>query len=215
MPILLPLKMPAIPTIDGLAHALAQLPRWLGRARDPNTGHPLSVAQHSVWCALTVAELPCRSARRPETIMAALLHDGHEAWIGDLPATVAKAMPLRERLNALDRAVESAAASAAGWDAGWIGRADRSIVHAVDQTAAAFEAATFGTEPSRGIADACRRRAETAWREAPATRRALEAKLLEAKEAIAWPAETAAARFRDVFGEIAELKQSESLRWKS
>ncbi|MDE0530817.1 MAG: hypothetical protein OXI01_05100 [Albidovulum sp.] len=109
----------------------------------------------------------------------------------------------------LDRAVESSAASEAGWDPGWISRADRRTLHAVDQTAAASETATFGTEPREGIADACRKRAEEVWREAPTAKDPLEAKLLDAREAIAWPAETAAARFRGVLAEITELKQAE------
>lgn len=72
MTILLPLKMPATLTNDGLADALAQLPRWIGQARDPDAGHSLSVAQNSVWCARTVAGLSCRSARRLESIMVVL-----------------------------------------------------------------------------------------------------------------------------------------------
>ena len=59
-----------------IAHALSRIPRFTGHTR----GHyAYSVAQHSVWVAETV---PGPMA------LAALLHDAHEAYLGDIATPV-------------------------------------------------------------------------------------------------------------------------------
>ena len=63
-------------TIHALAHSLAQQVRFNGHAR-----RPYSVAEHS----LLVAEIAERTLRIDvHGLMAALLHDGHEAITGDM-----------------------------------------------------------------------------------------------------------------------------------
>ncbi len=54
-----------------LAHSLARINRWNGHAREP-----ISVAQHSVECS--------RFGATPAEQMALLLHDCHEAYVGDI-----------------------------------------------------------------------------------------------------------------------------------
>jgi len=66
----------SISTLD-IAHALANINRFTGHAL-----RPYSVAEHS----LLVVEIMERDfgIRQPGTLLAALLHDAHEAYTGDL-----------------------------------------------------------------------------------------------------------------------------------
>lgn len=63
------------PTIEEIAHALAQINRFTGHA-----SRPYSVAEHSLLVA-TIAE---GEGASPVQQLAALLHDAHEAYVGDL-----------------------------------------------------------------------------------------------------------------------------------
>ena len=63
------------PTIEEIAHALAQINRFTGHAR-----RPYSVAEHS----LLVATIAAGEGATPVQQLAALLHDAHEAFTGDL-----------------------------------------------------------------------------------------------------------------------------------
>lgn len=63
------------PTIGEIAHALAQINRFTGHAK-----RPYSVAEHSILVA-TIAE---GEGATPLQQLAALLHDAHEAYVGDL-----------------------------------------------------------------------------------------------------------------------------------
>ena len=63
-----------------IAHALSRIPRFTGHTHGP---HAYSVAQHSVWVAEEVA---------PEMALVGLLHDAHEAYIGDISTPVAHAL---------------------------------------------------------------------------------------------------------------------------
>ena len=60
-----------------IAWSLASQRRYLGH----NHGGPLSVAQHSVWVADYIEAVP---GTTPEDMLHALLHDAHEAYIGDI-----------------------------------------------------------------------------------------------------------------------------------
>src|SRR5690349_8817897 len=60
-----------------LGHALARIQRFAGHAL-----HPTSVAHHSVLVATLAV---CRGAT-PEVVLACLLHDVGEAFVGDIPA---------------------------------------------------------------------------------------------------------------------------------
>ena len=53
-----------------IAHSLARINRWNGHTREP-----ISVGQHSVECS--------RFGATPREQMALLLHDAHEAYVGD------------------------------------------------------------------------------------------------------------------------------------
>lgn len=66
-----------------IAHALAGIPRFNGHTRQP-----WSVAQHS----LLVLALLDPEITTPEERLAALLHDAHEAYIGDITSPVAAAI---------------------------------------------------------------------------------------------------------------------------
>lgn len=64
-----------------IAHHLAQTPRYNGAAL-----RPVSVAEHS----LLVAEIMERQhgVRSPSVLLAGLMHDAHEAYIGDITTPV-------------------------------------------------------------------------------------------------------------------------------
>lgn len=67
------------PSIEELAHALAQINRFTGHCK-----RPYSVAEHSVLVAgIAASESASTSAQ-----LAALLHDAHEAYTGDMASPV-------------------------------------------------------------------------------------------------------------------------------
>src|SRR6266446_1823797 len=61
---------PEMVCIEDIAHSLAQTCRWTGHTR-----FHYSVAQHSIYCSHIVL---------PEMALEALLHDGSEAYLGDM-----------------------------------------------------------------------------------------------------------------------------------
>lgn len=64
--------------VTDIAHHLAQKNRFGGAA-----ARPISVAEHSLFvCEIGEREL---GLHRPEHLLALLLHDGHEAYCGDMP----------------------------------------------------------------------------------------------------------------------------------
>lgn len=89
--------------IRDLAHHLAAVNRFAGAAR-----LPYSVAQHSVL----VSKLAGLASQPPLTCLFALLHDAHEAIIGDIPEPVARYLfgedpfnPLTDLKQRLDWAI--------------------------------------------------------------------------------------------------------------
>lgn len=72
---------PQMIALGDIAHALARIPRFNG-----HTTAPWSVADHS----LLVLDLMPHSD--PNVLLAALLHDAHEAYIGDITSPVAAAI---------------------------------------------------------------------------------------------------------------------------
>lgn len=84
-------------TLDDIALSLSRLPRFLGHTR---TVLPYSVAQHS---CLVMSLLDDPS---PELTRAALLHDAHEALMGDIPTPVKNA--LRGHVTALEAKLQRA-----------------------------------------------------------------------------------------------------------
>lgn len=66
-------------SLQDIAHALAQINRYTG-----HTSRPYSVAEHS----LLVAEIAKHAGATPMLQLAALLHDAHEAYTGDVSSPV-------------------------------------------------------------------------------------------------------------------------------
>jgi hypothetical protein len=108
----------AEPTADmvdrgDLAQALSQIVRWNGHQK----GLHITVAEHSV----RVAELVMTRARAGEgdgyrrLVLAALLHDAHEAYLGDISSPV-KALLGRELVEACERRIDAAIAERFGFD---------------------------------------------------------------------------------------------------
>lgn len=92
--------------IGDIAHSLARINRYLGHTR-----RAISVAQHSVL----VTDLVETPAARP----LALLHDAHEAYLGDWPTPVKAALALRDvaarrAFDRLEEAVSGAIFTAIG-----------------------------------------------------------------------------------------------------
>lgn len=72
-------------TLTDLATSLSRLPRFLGNTRGP---YAYSVAQHSVLVMQLLEDQGL-----PSTLLrAALLHDAHEALMGDIPTPVKRAI---------------------------------------------------------------------------------------------------------------------------
>lgn len=80
-------------SIREVARALARAPRFAGQTR-----RRYSVAAHSIWCAreslrvTSTPRTPAQRWRRGCKALACLLHDAHEAYIGDIPTPVAAAI---------------------------------------------------------------------------------------------------------------------------
>ena len=93
----------AAPTADAIclqdiAHGLSMHPRWAGQGRF------MSVAQHSIEVMRKLRDEGCGRA----VLMSALLHDAHEAYIGDMSGglkfLIGGALP--GIIESLDRAIE-------------------------------------------------------------------------------------------------------------
>jgi hypothetical protein len=91
---LVPLNQPTADHIrlGDIAHALARIPRFNG-----HTVEPWSVADHS---RLVARLLPDDAS--PTLRLAALLHDAHEAYLGDITSPVAEALRGRADAGPLD-----------------------------------------------------------------------------------------------------------------
>lgn len=84
--------------IEDIAHALSQVCRYGGHCR-----YHYSVAQHCVF----VSERLKRQGQSPRTQLAGLLHDGAEAYLGDIPRPMKSLLgKAYERLTfKMDRAI--------------------------------------------------------------------------------------------------------------
>lgn len=81
-------------TIDDIAHHLSRINRFNGA-----TTHPYSVAQHSIYVSMMLPD---------ELALQGLLHDAHEAYLGDLNTPLKNAIccdMIPAIVNRLDRAI--------------------------------------------------------------------------------------------------------------
>lgn len=125
--------------LSDLAWHLARINRWCGA-----TTRPVSVAEHSLF----VAEILEREVGGvpPAVVLAALLHDAHEAYTGEIPSPVKDF--LGDRYFALERSVQRAIELHFGVvDEA---RFHRATIKHCDQIAAATEAAHLLPEALRG-----------------------------------------------------------------
>lgn len=79
--------MPGAITLDALITGLSQVNRWCGQT----SGGPIPVALHSIWCCDAILY------EDGDNVAAAyaLLHDGHEAYMGDLTTPVVDGLAAR------------------------------------------------------------------------------------------------------------------------
>jgi len=88
---------PSTISIHDIAHSLSSLVRFTGHAREPYT-----VAQHSI-CAVIEAKSRGLST---DIQRAALLHDAHEAYMGDISSPLKRLLPGTDAIEeALDLAI--------------------------------------------------------------------------------------------------------------
>lgn len=117
-----------------IAHALARICRFTGHTRGDRI---YSVAQHSVLVA-TYVEL-----QHPELYLAALLHDAHEAYLGDISRPLGTLLPgFAELKRAHDRVI-----------AEWAGIAPTDFQHPAVREA---DAVMLATEANTHLPDGCK-----------------------------------------------------------
>ncbi len=92
--------------INDIPHALARICRFNGHVDAPI----YSVAQHCVIGAETLMD----EANNPELAAAFLLHDAHEAYLGDIATPVRRAVCDAARLLQVEMALDRAIFAAAG-----------------------------------------------------------------------------------------------------
>jgi len=94
---------PATINIDDIAWHLARIPRFLGATRSDNV---YNVAQHSVLVLNRVRQ------QNPDAniclLITALLHDAHEAYIGDIERPVGQLLDLAQPIRRLKDRVQNA-----------------------------------------------------------------------------------------------------------
>ncbi|OYV76723.1 MAG: hypothetical protein B7Z66_07280 [Chromatiales bacterium 21-64-14] len=120
-----------------IAVALSRIRRYSGHTREP-----YSVAAHSVWTARLCERADCDSA----TILHALLHDAHEAYIGDIPTPVKRLPDVFEAIYACSERLQNTIYEALRLAPPTVEQQD--WVAWADSFALVEEAATF--MPSRG-----------------------------------------------------------------
>lgn len=123
---------PATISIHGIAWSLSRIPRFVGHTI---TEIPYNVAQHSIYVSelaefiLTAPPEACtedgiaadilhraRSEIKDQDVacalLLALLHDGHEAYIGDIPSPIKRIPEIRTTLKDIERRLDLAIRSA-------------------------------------------------------------------------------------------------------
>lgn len=123
--------------LTDIAIGLARLPRFNGATRTPRA---YTVAQHSVF----VMQLVMRETENIFLHRAALLHDAHEALMGDI-ATPVKALLGRERVAEAERRLAAPLFTRFGLQHGLF---DAPVIHAADRMALSVEKATLLARPA-------------------------------------------------------------------
>lgn len=97
--ILFPFDNPTPDDVDigDIAQSLSRMPRFLGHSNSIVT-----VAQHSVAVMHRVAET------HPQAALAALLHDSHEAYIGDMPGPLKRRPEIKAVLQPIEDGIQKA-----------------------------------------------------------------------------------------------------------
>jgi 5'-deoxynucleotidase YfbR-like HD superfamily hydrolase len=116
---------PARISLADIAHHLSQINRWNGASQ-----RPISVAQHSL--------LVSRALERhgPRLAMLGLLHDAHEAYMGDIATPVKNGLGLNLS-NPLAQYLDETIFAA--FQLGWPTREEAQLIDIADRAAAASE----------------------------------------------------------------------------
>ena len=108
------LAEPTADMVDALdiANSLSKIVRWNGHQNDGANGPGISVAEHSVRVAEVVQKTPAvrfygQPFSRRTLTLAALLHDAHEAYLGDISSPV-KNLIGRRIVEACERRIDAA-----------------------------------------------------------------------------------------------------------
>lgn len=83
-----------------IAYALARIPRFVGHT----LGEPYSVAAHSIW----IAEYLLATTGRADIALHGLMHDAHEAYMGDIVRQVKSFPRVYPKLKAVEERVQTA-----------------------------------------------------------------------------------------------------------
>jgi len=97
---------PATINLDDIAWSLSSQPRFNGHTMG---GCSYSVAQHSIW---TAWYMQTQLHQQPTIVLQALLHDAHEAYIGDIPTPVKWLPGVCDTINPIAERLQSAIHSA-------------------------------------------------------------------------------------------------------
>ena len=145
--------------VHDIAWALSRIPRFAGHTI---TEISYNVAQHSVYVSELVEQLlgnltiangdpgiedsVFRIKCKKSTILKALFHDGHEAYVGDIPSPIKKIPSLAKTFKVLENGLDEAIFGKFGlWP---ITEDEKNVIKYCDRLAQAIEGYQF--MPSRG-----------------------------------------------------------------
>lgn len=118
-------------TIEDIAWSLSRLPRFLGHTGDIE---PYTVAVHSVWVAMYVWAVSGSHLAG----LHALLHDAHEAFMGDIPKPLKSLPGLRDEIHRIERGLQEAIYKAL--ELPWPTPEELQLIAEADEQALAMEA---------------------------------------------------------------------------
>jgi 5'-deoxynucleotidase YfbR-like HD superfamily hydrolase len=143
--------------IGDIAWALSRIPRFAGHTI---TAIPYNVAQHSVYVAELVMKLIDGEIEIPDTegvliptknkntlFIHSLIHDGHEAYTGDIPSPIKKIPELTQVLKLIEGRLDAAIHKTLGLPE--LTLDEKKLIKLADKIAQAIEGYQF--MPSRGL----------------------------------------------------------------